>query len=296
MSGKLNNTLDAALTEEAWWDQHGDLQERIWHYDEKLTKIVRGGYLADMEQFLFKPNGRLLEFGCGTGWVGLRLAQRGMFLDGVDLSGEQISRARCKVEKMGIANASFRQGGIDQISTEAEYDGVVLHALLHHLNREKIKVLFGRLRQALRPGGRIYAYEPIAARANPPIGAWVLDKTTLLAIRSLRTLVFGLGIQDPKIRNAIKNGWHMRSPEESPIHLDDLEDLLSEGLNIIDVAYWHMLAVAYANLCMGLKPYWRGVLSEFAPVFVLIDRMILRLPQRVYLKAWPMAGIKIIAP
>lgn len=284
---------DDALTEEAWWDRYGDLHERIWHYDERLTELVRGDYLADMEQFLFRPGGRLLEFGCGTGWVGLRVAQKGMLLEGVDVSGEQIARARKNAVKADISNARFFQGGVEQIPAGTQYDSVILHSLLHHLCEDEVRNLFARLAQVLRPGGRIYAYEPAAARLNPPIGAWTLDKALLLLLRILRAFVFHSRMQKPDVRRAIQTGWKMKSPDEAPLDLEHFGTLLPDGLEIMDIAYWHMCAVAYANLCMGLEPFWHKLLSRLTPIFVWIDSLILYSPWRAYLKAWPMVGIKV---
>jgi 2-polyprenyl-3-methyl-5-hydroxy-6-metoxy-1,4-benzoquinol methylase len=295
MSREQKYAVEDALTEETWWNRYGDLHDCIWHYNERLTEIVRGEYLSDMEQFLFKPDGKVLEFGCGTGWVGLRLAQKGMSLEGIDISNKQILHAREEAKRMGVTNARFYHGGVEQIPTETQYDGIVLHALLHHLSDDEIQTLFERLAKSLQLGGRIYAYEPVAAHVNPPVTAWMLDKATLLILRLLRGLVFSLRIQKPEIRRAIQKGWRMRSPKESPINLDDMESLLPKSFEIIDITYWNMLAVAYANICMELKPFWRGMLSKFTPIFVQMDRIILRGPQCVYLKAWPMAGIKILA-
>ena len=283
----------AVLTEEEWWDQYGDLHERIWLYDEYLTELVRGGYLADMEQFLFCPNGRLLEFGCGTGWVGLRIAQKGMALDGVDISAEQIMRARRNAASTGISNVRFLQGGVERIPTDVPYDGVILHALLHHLSENEIRGLFARLAQVLRPGGRIYAYEPVAAKPCPPVDAWMLDKGVLMLLRLLRALVFYLHLQTPEVRQAIRAGWTMQSPGEGPLDIEHLTALLPRDLEIVTVTYQHMCAVAYANICMELEPVWRRIFSRCVPYFIWLDRCILRPRWQVYFRAWPMVGIKM---
>jgi len=254
---------------------------------------VRGRYLAEMEQFLFKPGGTVLDFGCGTGWVGLRLAQKGMSLVGIDLSGEQIARAWENARRLGVSSAWFIQGGTDQIREKESYDGVILHALLHHLSNKEKGILFRRLDWALVTGGRIYAYEPIAARPNPPLSAWLVDKGLLLLLHLLRILVYRLNIQEPDVREAIQEGWTMQSPNEAPIRLERLLTFLPEALTITGITYWHMSAVAYANLSMGLCPRWRKVAIRLMPLFLAIDTFVLQKPWRFYLKAWPMAGIRM---
>lgn len=284
---------DPGLSEQAWWDRYGQLHEKIWRYDERLTELVRGDYLDDMEEFLFQPGGHLLDFGCGTGWVGLRIARRGMRLDGVDVSETQVTQARRNAAEAGVRTAEFRQGGIEQITPQPRYDGVILHALLHHLSEGQTRKLMARLTEALSPGGHIYAYEPVAPRPDPPVAAWLVDKILLLWIRLLRATVFHLVLQVDDVRQAVQAGWTMRSPNEDPLRLERLETLLPDELSVVDTTYFHMCAVAHANICMGLRPPWRGLLSALVPLSKVIDRAVLSTPWRVYLQGWPMVGIKL---
>jgi ubiquinone/menaquinone biosynthesis C-methylase UbiE len=281
------------LNEQEWWDYYGDIQEQIWHYDAYLTQRVRDSYLAEMEAYLFNPGQRLLEFGCGTGWVGLRIAKNAMELDGVDISAEQISRAQQNAQTLEAADAHFIHGSVEAIPSNGNYIGVILHSLLHHLGESQITALFARLNETMLPGGRIYAYEPMAAASTPPLGAWILDKLILLGLRGLRTAVFLLHLQEPSVRYAVQSGWTMKSPDEAPITIEDLASYLPDELQITEVRYFHMCALAYANVCMGLRPVWRMFFSRWIGIFILLDTLILHSPWRFYLNAWPMAGIKI---
>ncbi len=285
---------EQGLSEEAWWNRYGDLQDQIWQYDERLTRLVRSEYLADMEEFLFQPGGHLLDFGCGTGWVGLRIARKGMSLLGVDLSDVQVAQARRNAAEAGVSRTEFRQGGVEEITSQSRYDGVILHALLHHLSESEMKTLMSRLADALCPGGRIYAYEPVAPSPNPPIGAWLLDKASLLWVRMLRALAFHLRLQSQNVRRAIQAGWSMKSPNERPVKLGHLEALLPDELVVADITYWHMCAVAHANICMGLRSPWRELLSGLTPLSKSIDKIVLATPWRVHLQGWPMVGVKMM--
>lgn len=281
------------VTEEDWWDAYGDLHEQLWNYDAYLTQRVRAPYLDEMAAYLFRPGHRLLEFGCGTAWVGLRVAQDAMALDGVDISAEQIARAQQHAEAQGAAHTRFFHGGVEAIPGDGDYAGVILHSLLHHLSAAQVRALFARLAEVMQPGGRIYAYEPLAAAPAPPWHAWLVDKLVLLGLRVLRRAAFVLRLQLPPVRRAVQAGWTMQSPEEAPIRLDALARCLPDTLRITEVRYIHMLAVAYANLCMELRPTWRALFSRGIGIFTLLDTLLLHSPWRFYLKAWPMAGIKI---
>ncbi|MDI5984259.1 peptide chain release factor N(5)-glutamine methyltransferase [Halomonas sp. M4R5S39] len=57
------------------------------------------------------PQGRLLDLGTGTGAIALAFASErpGWRVLGVDLRPEAVALARCNAERLGIANAEFRQ-------------------------------------------------------------------------------------------------------------------------------------------------------------------------------------------
>src|SRR4029079_2970189 len=101
-----------------------------------------------------RPSGAdVLELGCGNGTVETReLAQR-FNLTGVDLSEEQLRRARARVPQ-----ATFVRGALTSIEFAAgSLDAVCAFYVLNHVPRELLPALFERVYAWLRPGGLFLA-------------------------------------------------------------------------------------------------------------------------------------------
>jgi SAM-dependent methyltransferase len=95
----------------------------------------------------------VLELGVGAGVRSTRLlAERGA-LTGIDLSGEQLRRARER-----IPHASFLQGDVTELHFPlASFDAVVAFYVLNHVPREELAPLAEHVVGWLRPGGYFLA-------------------------------------------------------------------------------------------------------------------------------------------
>jgi 2-polyprenyl-3-methyl-5-hydroxy-6-metoxy-1,4-benzoquinol methylase len=283
--------------EREWWNRFGQLNEEVWQYNPALHRMVRSGYLAEMEAFLFHPGGRVLDVGCGHGWVGLRLAARGMRLDGIDLSEVQVARARQRAAAMGATEARFWRADACDLADDPDnagrYDSSIVHALLHHLPEDAQIALLEALAQLLRPGGRAYLYEPVAAAPGAPWPVALVDKALGGLLRTLTVAARRMGIVAQRFRTAQQAGWTMLSPGEAPVDLERLLACLPAELDVVDVRLLHAYAVMYANLCMQLRQPWQDRAAHLVPLFVGLDRAVLRQPWARYLRAWPMAGVML---
>jgi len=96
------------------------------------------------------PSGaNILELGCGAGVPMSAALARGRHLTGVDLSAEQIRRAR-----RNVPDATFLQADLATLERPAaSVDAVVAFYSLTHVPRDEHAALFGRIRTWLRPGG-----------------------------------------------------------------------------------------------------------------------------------------------
>lgn len=113
------------------------------------------------------PPARVVEFGCGTGWLSLMFAQSGYEVIGVDISPEAIALAEQAREERGIAHAAFRVGDYESIHIPEPADYVVFYDALHHAEVEE-----DALRTAHRilvPGGAAFCWEPGEGHAATPL-------------------------------------------------------------------------------------------------------------------------------
>jgi predicted TPR repeat methyltransferase len=95
----------------------------------------------------------ILELGVGAGVRSSRLlAERGR-LTGVDLSAEQLRRARDRIPQATLVHADFTELDLEPES----FDAVVAVYVLNHVPREELGPLALRVAQWLRPGGHFLA-------------------------------------------------------------------------------------------------------------------------------------------
>jgi SAM-dependent methyltransferase len=95
----------------------------------------------------------ILELGSGAGVRSTRMIAERANLIGVDISSEQIGRAReC------VPDATFLHHDFTRVQFEPEsFDAVVSFYVLNHVPREELGPLLGRIRSWLRPGGLLLA-------------------------------------------------------------------------------------------------------------------------------------------
>ena len=98
------------------------------------TEILRKS-LDKLCDELGNRESRVLDLGCGTGYLTLPLLARGHRMTGVDLSLEMLEVLKQKIPSTANNRATLTvMGAEDFVETDNEsYDAVVLSALLHHL-------------------------------------------------------------------------------------------------------------------------------------------------------------------
>jgi SAM-dependent methyltransferase len=127
-----------ADTWEAWSSGVSDDPRHAWF--EALLAVLPGG-------------ATVVELGCGNGTAETRELARRTRLTGVDISEEQLSRARERVPE-----ATFVEADLTAIEFEPEsLDAVVAFYVFNHVPRELLPGTFARIHRWLRPGGHFLA-------------------------------------------------------------------------------------------------------------------------------------------
>jgi SAM-dependent methyltransferase len=130
-----------------------DVMADTWEeWSSSITDDPRHAWLSSFADRL--PDGaRVVELGCGNGTAETHELARRFHLTAVDLSAEQLRRARRRVP-----GATFVQGDLTEIEFDAgSLDAVCAFYVLNHVPRELLPALFARVRTWLRPGGLLLA-------------------------------------------------------------------------------------------------------------------------------------------
>src|SRR5690242_2796609 len=125
-------------------------QDTNWNaglYDDKHSFVFKFG--EDVVQLLAPQNGeRILDVGCGTGYLTHLIAQAGARVIGIDKSASMIHRAQAVYPDLDLRVMSATDFHFD-----TPFDAVFSNAVLHWVLEKEAAV--DRMAEALRPGGRL---------------------------------------------------------------------------------------------------------------------------------------------
>lgn len=114
---------------------------------------------ALIERMQIKPNGSILEIGCGTGEVSYMLAQKtGMQVCGTDLCVPFIEHARTSFHHEGLTYDVLNFNNPETFMGK-QFDYIVGNGILHHLYYHLDDALVN-LKKLLKPEGKIIFWEP----------------------------------------------------------------------------------------------------------------------------------------
>ena len=194
---------------------------------------------------------RVLDVGCGTGFLSLLFAEMGCAVTGVDLASDMLALARAKAEEAGLEIA-FHEGDAENPPFEpASFDLIVCRHVVWTLPDPE--AAFRNWRRILVPGGRVMPVE----------GTWTARTVRQqLAVRlaaMLERIVPTPG-HDPE--------WQKRYPGGSvalpffggPLPEEVAATLSRAGFEVLGIdGLGEVIAHERAHAPLGRKPYyWPG--------------------------------------
>lgn len=103
---------------------------------------------------------KVLDFGCGNGWVSIWLAKSGASVWAIDISSELVKKARRWAENEGLTDKIIfeEMAGENLTHQDCFFDLVLGSAILHHTD---LDVTVSNLHKVLKQGGRALFIEPM---------------------------------------------------------------------------------------------------------------------------------------
>lgn len=103
-----------------------------------------------------KPGGRVLDIGCGSGWLALELGRRGQHVDAYDISPKAIALAKRMLAENpyrdGFGEVNYHLQDVTEVDLgEEKYDAVSGWSAFHHL--PDLTAFMKKVWRALKPGG-----------------------------------------------------------------------------------------------------------------------------------------------
>ena len=136
----------------------------------------------------------VLDIGCGTGSLALRLAGSAAEVHGLDISSEMTRIAKGKARAQEVDNVTFHTGPFDETfgAFEAEsLDGVCAYSLLHLVDDRSAAL--AQIFRLLKPGGFFISSTVCLGESWVPYGALIgamrlIGKAPMVKIFDKRTL------------------------------------------------------------------------------------------------------------
>jgi len=185
---------------------HYDLHEWDWF------SRVYGPKLIDLLALKGLASARILEAGCGTGTLALRLAAAGHRVTGIDLSEAMLAVARLKDTERSVTWRRADVTDFDLRDLDVKFDLVTCVAdILNHLETlDEWEAAFRRFAAHLRPGGHL-----------------IFDVMTCLGLSRLsrqgveeregKTLIVGM-IYEPRLRRSTVKATSFVPAGEGPLY------------------------------------------------------------------------------
>ena len=127
---------------------------------DPLNHLLRVGGLHDelIAEARLQPGHRVLDVGCGTGSLAVRMRGENPQVEvvGLDPDPKALEIARRKAERAGVA-VRFEEGYGDALPFgDAQFDRVTSSLMLHHLDLATRRGMLRELLRVLRPGGSLH--------------------------------------------------------------------------------------------------------------------------------------------
>ena len=178
------------------------LESSATRYDKGIKIISFGkiNKIYDQISNYITPGCKVLDIGCGTGAISLRVAQKGADVTGIDINPEMISICKEKADKLGLQeNLTLIEKGVAELTTTQDktYDFLTCGLSLSELSYDELKYAFREAHRLLKDSGKLIIIDEVVPknifkrilhqfiRIPTIIIAYILTQTTTHAIKNL---------------------------------------------------------------------------------------------------------------
>lgn len=248
--------------------------------DPHMIHILQSNYRDRFIDYVaHQPGGRVLDIGCGLGWLALELGRRGQIVDAYDLSPAAIAFARRMLEdnpyRDGFGKVTYHIEDVTKLDLGNDtFDAVSGWAAFHHL--PDLNAFMDRVQRALKPGGIV------AALDNLPRGRlekWIERFFRLVLPTNDRTYWQKIRDSIRRLRGITQERPRYFTPMENVAakqHADaghDLESIWREKFELV----WNIHFNAFATFpCLSLiGPDWFRY--AVARMITWLDRLLCRM-------------------
>lgn len=246
--------------------------------DPQMTKIL-DGYFRDryINYAAHKQHGRVLDIGCGPGWLALELGRRGQIVDAYDLSPEALTLARLMLEEnpyrdnFGQVTYHLKDVTEEDLGVET-LDAVVGWSAFHHL--PGLPAFMERVHRALKPGGIVATLDDLP---RGRVEKWLERIFRLLLPTYDRTYIKKMNDSLQRITGKTKEAPEYFTPMEEVAAKDvavfDIADIFYNKFEVLWDVHYNAFSDIPAMIISG--PDWFRYTA--AKLIIMLDRILCKL-------------------
>ena len=143
--------------------------------DDSLHKAQLQKIDLILKKLTLKPGQRLLDIGCGWGWLILQAAKKyGVKATGITLSEEQYAGCKKRIKDMGLTGQVdvHLVNYLDLNEKEYQYDRIVSVGMFEHVGRDNMAKYMKKVNDLLVPGG-ISLLHTITSQIEAGGNSWI---------------------------------------------------------------------------------------------------------------------------
>lgn len=188
------------------------LESAPHRYDLGMRLLTLGGVGRAYDRLAarVRDGQRVLDVGCGTGALALRMARRGARVKAIDVSAEMLELASRRAREDGLGErVAWAEMGVAELDREAAgtYDIVTSGLCLSELSDDEISFTLRQARRILVPGGLLLVADEVTPRSvfvrilrwliRVPLVAltWLITQQTSHAVTDLADRLASAGFE-----------------------------------------------------------------------------------------------------
>jgi ubiquinone/menaquinone biosynthesis C-methylase UbiE len=151
----------------------------------RLLTLGRLGSAYDRLANHVEPGQHILDIGCGTGALTLRIAQRGALVRGIDCNAQMLEIAAEQVREASLTeNVDLLETGVAELDKEARssYDAVTAGLCFSELSEDELDYTLKQVVRMLRPGGLLLIADEVRPRSPLKRFVQLLVRIPLVAL------------------------------------------------------------------------------------------------------------------